>query len=824
MKAKKMEILAPAGSLHALYAAVLAGADAVYLGGKQFNARAFASNFTEKELVIGIHFAHRHGVRIYMTMNTLLRNEEIPEAIAYAKEAYLQGVDAFIIQDFGLLFALQRELPHMELHASTQMTIHNLEGVCWAAEQGLKRVVLARELSMEEIQHIKANSPIGLEVFTHGALCFAYSGQCYMSSFLGGRSGNRGRCAQPCRLPYKVDGKEGYFLSTKDLCLIDEIRTLSESGVDAIKIEGRMKKPSYVYQVVRQYRMAVDAGSSQTPERFVPDYDSLLLAFNREFTKGFGFQTKNPSMLRVNHPGNRGLELARWKSNQWKKETTYKLGSAQIIKEGDRLLLLHGDQELVFTSDRSYQEGMILTLPWLDLGLNKEDISLSLIESTQLEQETQEQIVHGQETEKLRPVILDIIIKVEENQPTNLVLKSVDAQWCFSYEGIRAVAARDEGLTEMKVRQSFDKLKDTPYMIRSLVIEQGSPCYLSISSLNAIRRDWVERLWYGVVRSIEEEEVKPTLPAVSQQKKATKSGEINLQWAVSNIDQALPLLDMGMNLSVGGDSFYGRLSVIDFRKLVHTAREKGIEIELSLPTIIHQAEWPDWMSFIQAAGELSCPIRISQPAQWPMVSTHAPNVLVRGDWSFQLMNDEAISGMVQQIPFERLTIYPELSLQQATDFPVKYPNIQWQYMVGGRQNLMISNHCLTWNRQGHCLLCYKNGNNNPPDLWKMTDRLGKTFWIAQNQYCRTHLLNSSELCLVEHFYQLQRSGFHHWLVDLRHISPNQVGEIAGIWVKAFLNFKKDSSDWLQKGKEYRLMLEENMQIETTKGHTFRGVE
>ncbi|MPM35158.1 hypothetical protein SDC9_81748 [bioreactor metagenome] len=404
------------------------------------------------------------------------------------------------------------------------------------------------------------------------------------------------------------------------------------------------------------------------------------------------------------------------------------------------------------------------------------------------------------------------------------MLKSVDAQWCFSYEGIRAVAARDEGLTETKVRQSFDKQKDTPYIIRSLIVEQSSPCYLSVSSLNAIRRDWVERLWYGVVRSNEVEEVKPTLPSVNQQKKETEPREINLQWAVANIEQALPLLDMGMNLSVGGDSFYGRLSAIDFRKLVHVALNKGIEIELSLPTIIHHAEWPDWISFIQAAGELGCPIRISQPAHWQTVSTHAPRVVVRGDWSLQLMNDEAMSGMLQQIPFERLTIYPELSLQQASHFPDRYPNIQWQYMVGGRQNLMISNHCLTWNRQGHCLLCYKNGNNNPPDLWKMTDRLGKTFWIAQNQYCRTHFLNSSELCLVEHFYQLQRSGFHHWLVDLRHISPNQVGEIAGIWVKAFLNFKKDSSDWLQKGKEYRLMLEENMQIETTKGHTFRGVE
>ena len=274
MKNSKIEILAPAGSLQALYAAVAAGADAIYLGGKQFNARAYATNFSEKEILAGIRFAHRHGVRIYMTMNTLLRDEELEEALAYAKEVYAQGVDALILQDIGLLSMIRRELPHMEVHASTQMTLHNQEGVAWAAEQGFQRVVLARELALAEIQKIAQTSSIKVEVFAHGALCFAYSGQCYMSSFLGGRSGNRERCAQPCRLAYQVDGKEGFYLSTKDLCVIDQVQAFQDAGVQAIKIEGRMKKPAYVYHVVREYRRAVDAlGLKESSERIEPTYD-----------------------------------------------------------------------------------------------------------------------------------------------------------------------------------------------------------------------------------------------------------------------------------------------------------------------------------------------------------------------------------------------------------------------------------------------------------------------------------------------------------------------------------------------------------------------
>lgn len=303
-----MELLSPAGDFESLKAAILGGCDAIYLGGKLFGARAFSNNFNNEELIEAIKYAHLYGVKVYVTVNTLIYENEVDKFMDYVDFLYKNNVDALIIQDIGMMDLVRKTYPLLELHASTQMHIHNLEGVKLIENLGLKRVVLARETPIELIEEIKKNTNIELEVFVHGALCISYSGQCLFSSLIGNRSGNRGSCAGSCRQKYNllVDGKkvnkDNYLLSCKDLCTIENIGKLIDIGVDSFKIEGRMKSPSYVYLVTKLYREAIDSYISN--RKVSIDLTELKKIFNREYTKGFLFnEYNNVNEYRPNHLG-----------------------------------------------------------------------------------------------------------------------------------------------------------------------------------------------------------------------------------------------------------------------------------------------------------------------------------------------------------------------------------------------------------------------------------------------------------------------------------------------------------------------------------------
>lgn len=282
-KSLNPEILAPAGSMESLTAAVRCGADAVYIGAKRYSARASAQNFDKQELEKAVYYCHARGVKVYLALNTLLTDDEMDDAAETVKEACSLPVDAVIVQDIGLASFIRSACPSLRLHGSTQMSIHTPQGAKELYRQGFSRVVLARELSKEEIAEIAESCPIELEVFVHGALCMSVSGQCYFSSLLGGRSGNRGQCAQPCRLPFSVQGGTGHDLSLKDLSLLHHLGGLRGLGVHSFKIEGRMKRPEYVAASVAAAKKAVSLG-------FLPYEDSKLLeqVFSRSgFTDGY---------------------------------------------------------------------------------------------------------------------------------------------------------------------------------------------------------------------------------------------------------------------------------------------------------------------------------------------------------------------------------------------------------------------------------------------------------------------------------------------------------------------------------------------------------
>ncbi|MEQ2456501.1 U32 family peptidase [Flavonifractor hominis] len=338
-----LELLAPAGSMEAVAAAVQNGADAVYLGYGDFNARRNAKNFSREEFAAAVSYCHVRGARVYLTLNTLLTDRELPRAAEFAAEASALGADAVLIQDLGVLRMLRQVAPDLPVHASTQMTIHNLDGVKMVADLGLSRAVLSRELSRDQIEYITQRSPIEIEVFAHGALCMCYSGQCFLSSIIGGRSGNRGLCAQPCRLKYGwMDKADSYPLSLKDLSLAGHLRELRKMGVSCVKLEGRMKRPEYVAVVTGIYSRAIKEDREPTAE----ELEQLRAAFSRQgFTQGYYLDRQGPDMFGVREETKEPRELFAAARN------TYQSGEAQRVPVTFYAMLRPGEPARVGVED-----------------------------------------------------------------------------------------------------------------------------------------------------------------------------------------------------------------------------------------------------------------------------------------------------------------------------------------------------------------------------------------------------------------------------------------------------------------------------------------
>lgn len=379
---KKVELLAPAGNFEAMLGAFAAGADAVYLGGNTFGARAYADNFSEEEIIRGIHLAHLLGKRIYLTVNTLVKEREFNSLYDFLLPLYTGGLDGVIVQDLGVFQYIKKQFPGMELHVSTQMTVTGVEGARFLKEEGAVRIVPARELSLEEIKDIKENVNVEIETFIHGAMCYCYSGQCLFSSILGGRSGNRGRCAQPCRLPYRVEqGNEQYPLSMKDMCTLNLIPELIEAGIDSFKIEGRMKKPEYAAGVTALYRKYIDL-YYQNPKQFKvenSDFELLKKLYIRsDIQEGYYHQHNGKNMITPTNPAYVGsnemlLEEIRCKYLQTKLQIPVNMSAVFIKGQPASVTLDYRETSITVQGDVAQQA---VKQP-LEVGKIKEQLSKS---------------------------------------------------------------------------------------------------------------------------------------------------------------------------------------------------------------------------------------------------------------------------------------------------------------------------------------------------------------------------------------------------------------------------------------------------------------
>ena len=495
---KKIELLAPAGNMENLKAAVMAGCDAVYLGGTNFGARAFSKNFSNEEIIEAINYSHLYGVKVYVTINTLIYENEVDSFMEYVDFLHRNNVDAVLIQDLGMFDLVRKTYPNLEVHSSTQMHIHNLDGTLFMENLGVKRVVLARETSIDEIRYIKENSNIELEVFVHGALCISYSGECLMSSLIGGRSGNRGTCAGSCRLKYDVIDEKGkrlndgdYPLSTKELNTLEYVGKLIETGVSSLKIEGRMKSKEYVYMVVSLYRKAID--SYYKNKKVVineSDITKLKKLFNRNYTKGFIFNEENNNLINSYRPNHMGVSIG--KIIDYKNNTaTIKLTDNLKIGSGLRVL---GKTDVGINVNDFYKNGKlvkeahiwdVITIKVNDKVEKNSDVLVTL--DSNVMDEIDELIESCS-----RKVGITARFIAKENE--NIRFYVSDGVNEVNITGSVCERALNRPTTKDDIESKLSKLGDSVYRYDTLEMDIDNNIFIPLKEINELRRKMVLEL------------------------------------------------------------------------------------------------------------------------------------------------------------------------------------------------------------------------------------------------------------------------------------------------------------------------------------------
>ena len=495
----KVELLAPAGDFSCLKAAIEAGCDAVYIGGKLFGARAFSSNFTDDEIIKAINYAHLFGVKVYVTTNTLIYDKEVERFLEYILFLHKNNVDAIIIQDLGMFDLVRQTFPNLEVHASTQMHIHNLDGASFMEKLGVKRVVLARETSISKIKEIKEKTNIDIEIFIHGALCVSYSGQCLMSSLIGNRSGNRGTCAGSCRQSYSIVDENNniilnnkYPLSMKDLCSLENLKTLLDIGVTSLKIEGRMKSSSYVYTVVKLYRLAIDSYYKNN-NIYIDEKElyNLKKIFNREFTKGFLFDEENNKVINMKRPNHQGVEIGKvinYKNNV----ATIKLNDEININDGLRIV---GKKDIGVNVNNFYinsklvktaKKGDIITIKVND-KVEKDDKVLLTLDS-----KLNEEINNIISSNQRKVLVKAKFIAKEDKQITFELTDFINKVVVISEN--KVTKALNKPITKEEIKEKLNKIKDTVYKYESLDIEIDDNIFIPLNIINDLKRKAFEEL------------------------------------------------------------------------------------------------------------------------------------------------------------------------------------------------------------------------------------------------------------------------------------------------------------------------------------------
>ena len=753
-----VELLSPVGDFECLKAAVQNGANSVYFGSDTFSARAFASNFNINELEKAIQYAKIRGVKTHLTLNTLVTDTEFESAMNVAKKAYEFGIDAIIVQDLGLAMALMRAFPDLPIHASTQMTVHNLNGALKLQELGFRRVVLARELSVNEIAYICKNTNIEIETFIHGALCISYSGQCLFSSMLGGRSGNRGKCAGPCRLPFELleNNKtinSGYLLSTRDLCGLEFIPDLIEAGVKSFKIEGRMKSPEYVATVTKIYRKYIDLALSDN--EYVIDEDDkkeLLQVFNRGMSSsGHLGNEANRNLVFKEKPNNMGLFLGKvQKYNTKKGYIAVKLN--EPIGIGDTISLekeqgTYTISELMDTNMKNIKFTEIGQT--VVIGRMKGNIKLGN-QIYKMSSKKLNLLAQNSCSKENRKVLLNCHIVIKENKPISITVTS--ASNIELYKGLKIQYTSDiiplkaitRPIDKNTIISQFSKTGSTPYAFKTLDIDLDHNVFIpKLSTLNDLRRTILQMVEQYAIKTMQRTPNKVIV------KKTHKHSNTDITMKKTKLSLLLNILHKDFDYTQLHDieNVYIPLkyfSMRDYQEILHILDNK-FNIYIYMPTII-KSNYKNLLSSNIETTLNNYHIKgfvISNICNIKLLHTLFvdlnKNLELITNYTFNVYNANTIKEL-QKLGICRYTISPELNRKIIHDLctSMDLPN---ELIVYGRTPLLNMNYCLLGETDKCYPTCKQRCITN--NVYELKDRLHMKFRILpDNIQTVTTIFNS----------------------------------------------------------------------------------
>lgn len=802
---KDIELLAPVGSFEALKAAVQNGANAVYLGGKDFSARASANNFDRDELKEAVKYAHIRDVQVFVTANTLIKQDEIESFVEYAKFLYDIDVDAIILQDIGIAKLIKKLLPDFELHASTQMVAHSLEDVKYLENAGFDRVVLARELNVNEIKEICDNTNVDIEVFVHGALCVCYSGQCLMSSMIGNRSGNRGRCAQPCRQKYElidihtgeiINSNGDYLLSPRDLNTIEEIDKIIDAGVHSLKIEGRMKRPEYVATVIDSYRKTVDNYLKKHKVNVSDETISdLYTIFNRKFTKGLILGEVGKDVMNSEIPNNQGLYVGKVLDFN-KKAKRLKIKLENTLKKGDGINLGGG------TIGRIIKNGEITTIAHkgdiIELDFVGEARRHQVVfKTSDSELMDRVQSTFQQDKELVKSYIdAELIIKL--GQKPVLILSDTKGNKA-SVEGDKIVEeALKVALSKEKVESQIQKLGNTPYELNKISIILDEGVSLPISILNQMRRDCIELL--------NEERVKVKNRNYKSRKvsynptKLKKNREEKIRVKVKNLEQLQAALECDI------DAIYYE-DIITLEKALEMGLKYDKKVIYSSPRIIRNREYKS----LEKANKLNIKdVQVGTLGGMDYFKGKSISI----DYFLNAFNSETINHFKND-GVKSLCISQELNLQEIKE-TLQYTDMEIEGVVYGYATMMVTEYCPMGVLVRDCKKDKRAAKCNQ-SIYALKNFKGDMFRISQDIFCRSTIYNSNVTCMLDNLEEIRKSGIDVFRLDFTHEDGKMVRDIIDAHIEVINNNYRLGS---KATKLYNYLDEKG----TTSAHYYKGVE
>ena len=750
----EIELLSPAGDFDCLKAAVQAGANCIYFGGSMFNARSSAGNFDDEELKKAIEYAKLRNVKTNLALNILIKNDEFDDALELAKKAYEYGIDAIIVQDLGLAKKLIESFPDLPIHASTQMTIHNLEGVLEAEKLGFKRVVLSRELSLNEIKYICENSKIEVEIFVHGALCICYSGQCLLSSLIGARSGNRGKCAQPCRLPYTFEKSDvydctyneiekGYLISPKDLCSLEYIPELVKLGIKSFKIEGRLKTPEYVATVTKIYRKYIDLAQSNNPYIIDEnDKQELLQVFNRGgFSTGYLDNKPNQNLIYKNKSNNMGIQIGTVHNyNSSKGYITLKLENSLSI--GDTVSLekekgLYNVSELMI-QNKNVPDASVGDIVKIGRMKGKISVGDKIFKMSSKALTTSVNALLNSEHKKIK---INCKIFIQENMPIKLniytandtgeLYKNID----FTITSdLIPVKAQNTPITKERINDQINKLGGTPYEFEQIDIILDDNLYVpSISKLNQLRRDAIETL-----ENIILDKVHRVAPSIPDEQIEVRENHIN--------NKSISIL---LN-SLDKECDYTRIENIDriyiplkfFYQNEYSSIIKNLtnnsNIYIYMPSVLKDT------SVVQLDTIISdLPIKgfvVSNISHFELIKKHlSDNLELIANYNLNIYNDNTIVEL-KKLGVSCVTISPELD--KLTINSIKSP-VPTEAILYGAIPVMTTNYCLL-SKSNNCLQACSDNCTDKNCKYYLKDRMNLKFRIIPDSFSKTTTIYNSK--------------------------------------------------------------------------------